>query len=226
MADKIEILQNTITKLLVRRGTDSDRQTVTLSLGEPGFTTDTKRLFIGDGSTLGGVVAGNKYLGQVATPSNITTALTGDVCYATKNNFNQYYTAFIKTSTVNNDLSSWTPVVPVAATPKAWVCFDGSSASTALSTTIWSSHNVRNVDVDAKGKFTVYFTNAFSSSAYAVCFGSSGLSSALRIETDNGRDDGPTYNSKNTTYLKLINTTSTGTLTGTSNASVFIYAAP
>ena len=223
MADKIEILENTITKLLFRRGTDSDRQAVTLSLGEPGFTTDTKRLFVGDGVTTGGVVAGNKYLGQVSVPTSITTALTGDLCYATKNNFDQYFTAYIKTSTTN-DLSSWTPVIPVAAAPKAWVNFDGSSAVASPSATIWSSYNVSYVDVDAKGEFTVYFTNTFASTAYAVAFGNSGSNSSLQIKTDNGADDGDTYTTKTTTFLKLKNTTASGSLTGTKNASVFIYA--
>jgi hypothetical protein len=223
MADKIEILENTITKLLFRRGTDSDRQAVTLSLGEPGFTTDTKRLFVGDGSTAGGIVAGNKYLGETAVPTLITTALTGDLCYATKNVTDQYFTTYIKTSNTN-DLSSWTPVVPIASTPKAWVNFDGSSTIAAPSATIWSSHNVRYVDVDAKGEFTIYFTNTFASSAYAVAFGSSGVNSSLQIKTDNGADDGPTFTTKTTTSLKLRNTTASGSLTGTKNASVFIYA--
>jgi len=43
-----------ITKILFRRGLDSQRQTITLQQGEPGYSIDTKRLFIGDGSTTGG----------------------------------------------------------------------------------------------------------------------------------------------------------------------------
>jgi len=223
MADKIEIFENTITKLLFRRGTDSDRQAVTLSLGEPGFTTDTKRLFVGDGSTAGGIVAGNKYIGQTLVPTTISTALTGDLCYATKNNFDQYFTAYIKTSNTN-DLSSWTPVVPVASTPKAWVCFNGSSSTPAVSTTIWASHNVNQVDVVNQGEFKIYFTNTFATSTYAVAFSNSGSRSNLKIKTDNNSDDGATNTTKTTTSLTVINTNSSGTLTGTSNASVFIYA--
>ena len=44
-----------ITKILFRRGLDAQRKTVTFNLGEPAFSVDTKRLFIGDGSTAGGV---------------------------------------------------------------------------------------------------------------------------------------------------------------------------
>ena len=219
MSNKIEILENTITKLLFRRGTDVDRQNVVLDLGEPGFTTDTKRLFVGDGILSGGVVVGNKYLGEVNTPTSVSTALTGDLVYATKQGFNQYFTTFIKT-TNTNDLSSWTPVVPVAATPKAWVNFDGTGTGDL---TINSSYNVSSVSASAIGDFVVNFTNAFLTSSYAVAFGSSGVNSSLKIKTDTGTDDGPTVTTKTTTFVKVINTNSTGTLTGTRNASVFIY---
>ena len=42
--------------LQIRRGTDVDRQGIIPKAGEPIFTTDTKRLFIGDGSTAGGII--------------------------------------------------------------------------------------------------------------------------------------------------------------------------
>ena len=44
-----------ITKILFRRGLDAQRKTVIFNLGEPAFSVDTKRLFIGDGNTAGGV---------------------------------------------------------------------------------------------------------------------------------------------------------------------------
>ena len=47
----------TITKFLFRRGNDSDREQTILASGEPGFTLDTKRLWVGDGITPGGVPA-------------------------------------------------------------------------------------------------------------------------------------------------------------------------
>ena len=222
MADKIEILENTITKLLIRRGTENERQAVTLDLGEPGFTTDTKRLFIGDGTTPGGVVAGNKFFGTFNTPIVATTALTGDCVYATRNGINQYYTAFVKT-TETNTLSSWTPVVPIASTPKAWVCFDGSSTVQNLSTTMWSSYNVRNVDVTAQGLFTVVFSNVFSSSGYAVSISSSGRGNSCTIDTDTPGTDSSTINTKKINELKLRNTTGNGTLTGSKMVSVFLY---
>lgn len=42
-------------KIQFRRGPDVDRDDTVLSNGEPGFSTDTKQLYIGDGETLGGV---------------------------------------------------------------------------------------------------------------------------------------------------------------------------
>jgi hypothetical protein len=51
-------MASNITKILFRRGTDDQRKLVTLNLGEPGITTDTNRLFVGDGTTAGGFPAG------------------------------------------------------------------------------------------------------------------------------------------------------------------------
>lgn len=94
MAKKIEILENTLLKLLVRRGDDLDRQNVTLSEGELGYTTDGKRLFIGDGSTLGGNVVGNIYQGSQADHTTVTDAVEGDIVFNNTSN-----TIYFKTET-------------------------------------------------------------------------------------------------------------------------------
>ena len=78
MAKKIEILENTLLKLLVRRGSNLDRQQIVLSEGELGYTTDDKRLFVGDGSNTGGILAGNKYRGAAADHTTITNVEPGD----------------------------------------------------------------------------------------------------------------------------------------------------
>lgn len=44
--------------LRIRRGTDAERQTITFAEGELVYTTDTKELYIGDGTTPGGILAG------------------------------------------------------------------------------------------------------------------------------------------------------------------------
>lgn len=56
---------STVTKILFRRGSDADRQSVTLAAGEPGFTTDTKELYVGDGTTAGGIKVGVQPGGNV-----------------------------------------------------------------------------------------------------------------------------------------------------------------
>lgn len=86
MAKKIEILENTLLKLLVRRGDNADRQNITLSEGELGYTTDSKRLYIGDGSTQGGLITGNKFLGSVADHTSLVEGAVGDIAYNTTNN--------------------------------------------------------------------------------------------------------------------------------------------
>ena len=86
MENKIEILNNTLLKLLVRRGSNSDRQNIVLSQGEIGYTTDTKRLFVGDGQTQGGVIIGNKYIGASTDVTTITNPLTGDFAFDSDNN--------------------------------------------------------------------------------------------------------------------------------------------
>ena len=61
----------TIVKLKVRRGTDSQRQDIVLDQGEVGYTLDSKRLFVGDGATYGGTVAGNKAVGPFASVASL-----------------------------------------------------------------------------------------------------------------------------------------------------------
>tara|TARA_R100000081_G_scaffold57388_1_gene28313 strand:- start:55 stop:1611 length:1557 start_codon:yes stop_codon:yes gene_type:complete len=85
----IEILENTLLKLLVRRGTDIERKEVTLDEGEFGYTTDTKRVFIGDGTTPGGTLVGNKFLGTAETITD-KTGVIGDIAFDSDNNILQF----------------------------------------------------------------------------------------------------------------------------------------
>jgi hypothetical protein len=83
MAKKIEIYENTLLKLLVRRGIDIDRKNVVLSEGELGYTTDTKKLYIGDGQTAGGVlVGGNRVLSPTNNILSLTDIVEGDIVYS------------------------------------------------------------------------------------------------------------------------------------------------
>ena len=82
----IEILENTLIKLLVRRGTDADRKNITLDSGELGYTTDSERLYIGNGTTKGGLIAGNKYKGKAALATSLAPCVTGDYVFETDTN--------------------------------------------------------------------------------------------------------------------------------------------
>ena len=94
-------MADTITKILIRQGTNVQRLSANLtgivfSSGEPGYCVDTKRLFIGDGNTVGGNAIGIQNLGSIdslfgnyqngLSYDAITTILdkgasTGDIVY-------------------------------------------------------------------------------------------------------------------------------------------------
>jgi len=71
-----------VIKLKVRRGTNAERQMIILDQGELGFTTDNngQRLFVGDGTTYGGLSVGTKFYTTAGLPdTTISTILTGDM---------------------------------------------------------------------------------------------------------------------------------------------------
>ena len=69
-----------IIKLKVRRGTDAQRRTIILEQGELGYTTDTNRLYVGDGITLGGGPVGTVLSKPLATVNSLT-GVTGAGLY-------------------------------------------------------------------------------------------------------------------------------------------------
>ena len=83
MPNSLEIFENTLLQLITRQGTDNDRKEVILKSGELGYTTDSKRLFIGDGVTNGGVATGNKFLGNTTNLLSLEAGLPGDIAYKT-----------------------------------------------------------------------------------------------------------------------------------------------
>ena len=59
--------------LQIRRGTDAERTGITPLAGELIFTTDTKKLYVGDGTTVGGNQVDTTLSAQyLSVPSNIT----------------------------------------------------------------------------------------------------------------------------------------------------------
>lgn len=106
MANSIEIFQNTLLKLIVRSGTDSDRRTIVLDTAELGYTTDTKRLFVGDGTTTGGNIIGNLYNGsRPDVTSSAGSPMVGDLAFSTSNN-----TLYRLSATNATLISNWEPI--------------------------------------------------------------------------------------------------------------------
>jgi hypothetical protein len=85
MATQIDAL------IKLRRGPDSERQLINFDSGEIVFSTDIKRVFIGNGDKVGGYVIGNlNTIGTVPSPS----ALQHDLFYQTSTNTLYMLTAF------------------------------------------------------------------------------------------------------------------------------------
>ena len=68
--------------LRLRRGTDAERQLITFAEGELVYTTDTKKLYVGDGETLGGILVasgGSSDNGGFALSNDPTPFLGADL---------------------------------------------------------------------------------------------------------------------------------------------------
>jgi hypothetical protein len=74
------MIDRKIAKIKVRRGFDSERKSVIFSEGELIYVIDKKRMYIGDGVTLGGNPISNKHyiLSVDGIPSD---AIEGDIIY-------------------------------------------------------------------------------------------------------------------------------------------------
>jgi len=68
-----------VIKLKIRRGTDADRKLIKLDQGELGFTTDTQRVFVGNGVDTGGIVVGNKVYAPVNNTYNHLSTINAQV---------------------------------------------------------------------------------------------------------------------------------------------------
>jgi hypothetical protein len=144
MSNSVEIFQNTLLKLVVRSGSDSDRKAIVLDVGEIGYTTDTKRLYVGDGVTLGGVLAGNVVIGQAADFSAIaaTPPAIGDLVYVTGSSTLYRYISGVSTLS-----TSWSPVGRIYSPENTTIVFTGSGNQVKVGTL--SANNFSN---DAVGR--------------------------------------------------------------------------
>jgi len=78
-------MPQTITKIVFRRGLRTTGKSVILNEGEPGWYTDTRRLYVGDGIASGGYVIGNKNYGfknfNTLNFQTLSGAELGDIVY-------------------------------------------------------------------------------------------------------------------------------------------------
>lgn len=98
----MEIFQNTIVKLIVRQGTNSERKTIMLNSGELGYSTDTERLFVGNGYLNGGVLVGNLFKGKSSDVTTFSPCEIGDMAFDTDKN----KLVYVKTND-GSTLSDW-----------------------------------------------------------------------------------------------------------------------
>jgi hypothetical protein len=68
-----------IIKLKLRRGLESQRLLITLDQGEMGYTIDSKRVFVGDGATVGGIIVGSRAFTPIASNKTSLAAYQGDL---------------------------------------------------------------------------------------------------------------------------------------------------
>jgi hypothetical protein len=72
-----------ISKIKVRRGTDTQRKNIVLDQGELGYTTDTNRLYVGNGVINGGIVVGSKIHPPLFSTGDLTSVISevGDIVW-------------------------------------------------------------------------------------------------------------------------------------------------
>lgn len=91
-----------LSKTKIRRGTDAERRVVVFDQGELIYTTNTNRVFVGDGSTSGGIVAGNKVFSPTSSVGSLssTNSEIGDIRFVN----NTWYQL---TATPYTNIESW-----------------------------------------------------------------------------------------------------------------------
>lgn len=157
----MEIFQNTLIKLVVRQGTDSDRKNVVLTSGEIGYTTDTSRTFIGNGILSGGNLVGNLYKGDFVgnTTGSIEPAEFGDLAFNTDSR-KLYRLKHVNTGL----LSSWSQIggVYVSNDPNILISSDNEISLEPLSSNSFDNDAVQApIIIDGNGKIALSSTIPF-----------------------------------------------------------------
>lgn len=133
-----------ITKIIVRRGVRTAGKTVLLNEGEPGWYTDTKRLYIGDGATTGGYPVGIRNWGLrnfVTLNFNLLSgAESGDIVYDDDSNL-----LYFLTGSNGADRNQWVGTEFVVKTDNSTIEINSASALQVKQFGIQSVHLNSNV---------------------------------------------------------------------------------
>jgi hypothetical protein len=120
------INQDTILKLVFRQGSENDRRKVIFTSGEPVYTTNSRRLFIGNGSLSGGDVVGNKFLGHDTTLATLATnkslAVEGDLGFVIDSN-----KLYALSGNNGSDVNSWKNIGGVYTTGDSYIDISSSN---------------------------------------------------------------------------------------------------
>ena len=121
------INQDTILKLVFRQGSENDRRKVIFTSGEPVYTTNSRRLFIGNGSLSGGDVVGNKFLGYDTTLATLATnkslAVEGDLGFVIDSN-----KLYVLSGNNGSDVNSWKNIGGIYTTGDSYIDISSSNA--------------------------------------------------------------------------------------------------
>jgi hypothetical protein len=121
------INQDTILKLVFRQGSENDRRKVIFTSGEPVYTTNSRRLFIGNGSLSGGDVVGNKFLGYDTTLASLATnkslAVEGDLGFVIDSN-----KLYVLSGNNGSDVNSWKNIGGIYTTGDSYIDISSSNA--------------------------------------------------------------------------------------------------
>jgi hypothetical protein len=186
----MEIFQNTLIKLVVRQGSDSDRKRVLLTSGEPAYTTDTRRFFVGNGVLSGGDLVGNLYQGDFTggDPSTVEPAEIGDLAYDTDSR-KLYRLKYLNTGF----LSSWSQIggVYISGDSKIVISSDNEVTLAALSANSLDADvvqapiimNAGKIGLSATIPFTTVSTNTVTVSGGLLAYANSVNVTGVAVNT-------------------------------------------
>lgn len=123
----------TIVKLKIRRGSDAQRKTVILEQGELGYTTDTGRVYVGNGTKIGGNIVGNIIHPPTLIANNRinqANATQGDIIYDNS-------LLWQLTGSTTTSVGSWSNISPKG--DNTFITYDGTNKLTLINNSIGPS---------------------------------------------------------------------------------------